>query len=126
MSDEDAPNQEYDYDEEDEDEGLGQEAVKVPVSKKKDKNVKKLTKPTIKAPASDEEQQSSGTEDESWGQGRAAYYSSNANQIESDDDEANELEQQEAMRLQVKIRQELTDEDFGLGDLAIENQEDTE
>ena len=55
-------------------------------------------------------------EEESWGKGKAAYYSSNADQLASDDEEGNELEEKEAIRLQAKIRQELEDEDFGLND----------
>ncbi|KZT09350.1 uncharacterized protein LAESUDRAFT_756975 [Laetiporus sulphureus 93-53] len=57
-------------------------------------------------------------EEEGWGKNKSAYYSSNAAQIESDDEEANELEEQEAKRLQTKAREALADEDFGLGDLV--------
>ena len=55
-------------------------------------------------------------EEEGWGKKKSVYYSSNAGQIESDDEEANELEEQEAKRLQAKARDALTDDDFGLGD----------
>lgn len=55
-------------------------------------------------------------EEESWGKGRAAYYASNAYELESDDEEGNELEEQEAKRLQNKMREEMKDDDFGLDD----------
>ncbi|KAJ3875736.1 Sas10 C-terminal domain-containing protein [Lentinula edodes] len=55
-------------------------------------------------------------EEETWGSGKAAYYSSNAAQIESDDEEALQLEEQEAKRLQAKARDDMNDEDFGLED----------
>jgi U3 small nucleolar RNA-associated protein 3 len=57
------------------------------------------------------------SEEERWGKGRAAYYASNAADIDSDDEEANMLEEQEAIRLQTKVREGMTDDDFGLGDL---------
>ncbi|KAJ3856632.1 Sas10 C-terminal domain-containing protein [Lentinula lateritia] len=55
-------------------------------------------------------------EEETWGSGKAAYYSSNAAQMESDDEEALQLEEQEARRLQAKARDDMNDEDFGLED----------
>lgn len=54
--------------------------------------------------------------EESWGRGKSAYYSSNAAELDSDDEEANELEEQEAKRLQAKARDGMRDEDFGLLD----------
>jgi U3 small nucleolar RNA-associated protein 3 len=36
--------------------------------------------------------------------------------LESDDEEGNELEEQEAKRLQAAARKEMTDDDFGLND----------
>ncbi|KAJ3541270.1 hypothetical protein NM688_g6111 [Phlebia brevispora] len=59
----------------------------------------------------------SESEDEGWGRNKASYYSSNAAQLESDDEEANELEEQEAKRLQSKVRDVMVDDDFGLGDI---------
>jgi U3 small nucleolar RNA-associated protein 3 len=56
------------------------------------------------------------SEEETWGKSKSAYYSSNAPQLDSDDDEANELEEQEAKRLQAKAREDLEDADFGLED----------
>lgn len=58
----------------------------------------------------------SESEEEAWGKKRSAYYSSNAAQLESDDEEANELEEQEAKRLQAKARDPMQDDDFGLAD----------
>ncbi|KAJ7600993.1 Sas10 C-terminal domain-containing protein [Mycena floridula] len=66
-------------------------------------------------------------EEEGWGRGKAAYYSSNAAQLESDDDEGNALEEQEAIRLQGQLRQEMDEGDFGIDDaLEAENQGDEE
>lgn len=78
--------------------------------KSKGKNKAKTSPPS--SGAEDEEDE----EEEGWGKTKSAYYSSNAGQIESDDEEANELEEQEAKRLQTKARDALTDDDFGLGD----------
>ncbi|KAI0923237.1 hypothetical protein AcV5_007441 [Taiwanofungus camphoratus] len=58
----------------------------------------------------------SESEEEGWGKAKSAYYSSNAPQLESDDEEANELEEQEARRLQTRARDAMADDDFGLGD----------
>lgn len=57
-----------------------------------------------------------GSEDESWGRSKSAYYSSNAAQIDSGDEEANELEEQEARKLQLKARDAIDEGDFGLGE----------
>lgn len=82
-----------------------------PQTRKKRKKSKKTIEK--QKPSSDEDK---SEEEETWGRGKAAYYSSNADQLDSDDDEANELEEQEAIRLQKKILQELQEEDFGLQD----------
>jgi U3 small nucleolar RNA-associated protein 3 len=66
-----------------------------------------------------------GSEDESWGRSKSAYYSSNAAQIDSEDEEANELEEQEARRLQVKARDAIHEDDFGLGE-GFEQESDAE
>lgn len=66
-----------------------------------------------------------GSEDESWGRSKSAYYSSNAAQIDSEDEEANELEEQEARRLQVKARDAIREDDFGLGE-GLEQESDAE
>ncbi|KAJ4482243.1 Sas10 C-terminal domain-containing protein, partial [Lentinula aciculospora] len=55
-------------------------------------------------------------DEETWGRGKAAYYSSNAAQIDSDDEEALHLEELEAKRLQARARDDMNDDDFGLED----------
>jgi U3 small nucleolar RNA-associated protein 3 len=62
------------------------------------------------------ESSESESDEETWGRNKSAYYSSNAAQLESDDEEANELEEQEAKRLQAKARDAMDEDDFGLGD----------
>lgn len=81
--------------------------------KKEKKSKKTIGKSLNEKDKSEEDEEEAG---ESWGQGKAAYYSSNADQLDSDDEEGHELEEQEAIRLQRKSRQELQDEDFGLND----------
>ncbi|KAJ7459761.1 Sas10 C-terminal domain-containing protein [Mycena latifolia] len=96
--------------EDDEDAEDGDEAM--PTTKKKKPKSKK-SKPQTKA-SSDED----SDDDEAWGRGRSAYYSSNAAQLDSDDEEGNELEEQEAKRLQAKARDAMDDDDFGLDDVV--------
>ena len=74
---------------------------------------KSKSKSSPKKNASDSE-----SEEETWGRSKGAYYSSNAAQLDSEDEEANELEEQEALRLQAKAREAMCDEDFGLGDVV--------
>jgi U3 small nucleolar RNA-associated protein 3 len=66
----------------------------------------------------------SDSEEETWGRSKTAYYSSNAAEIESDE-EANQLEEQEARRLQRKARDAMIDADFGFEDV-IDVEEDKE
>lgn len=75
----------------------------------------KKSKSSSRKDASDSE---SEEEEETWGRSKGAYYSSNAAQLDSEDEEANELEEQEALRLQAKAREGMCDEDFGLGDVV--------
>ena len=82
-----------------------------PMSKSKKSKGKKLTV------QESSESSESESDEEVWGRNKSAYYSSNAAQLESDDDEANELEEQEARRLQAKARDAMGEDDFGLGDL---------
>ncbi|KAF8840753.1 hypothetical protein BDN67DRAFT_1002761 [Paxillus ammoniavirescens] len=77
-------------------------------SKAKSKPTSKTSKDTVTSPQPD-------SEEETWGRSKGAYYSSNAAQLDSDDEEANELEEQEALRLQAKGRDAMGDDDFGLG-----------
>lgn len=105
------------YEDEDEDAEIEEEK---PAPKKKSKKGKKAK--GKKTDEDDEEQEEE--EEEGWGGGRGAYYASNADQLESDDEEGNALEEQEAKRLQNKMREELDDEDFGLEDNPELDQED--
>ncbi|KAF7314383.1 hypothetical protein MKEN_00911000 [Mycena kentingensis (nom. inval.)] len=95
-------------DEEDQaDEDDGDDEAPVAPTKSKSKKAKKVPSDA----GSDEEE-------EGWGRGRSAYYSSNAAELDSDDEEANELEEQEARRLQSKTRDAMEDDDFGLDDVV--------
>ena len=80
-------------------------------SKSKSKTARDAKKSSAKD-ASDSE------EEETWGRSKGAYYASNAAELDSEDDEANELEEQEALRLQAKAREGMCDQDFGLGDVV--------
>ena len=86
--------------------------TEAPATKRKSKHSRKAKGKTAESP----EEEEAAEEEEGWGRGRAAYYSSNADQLESDDEEGNELEEQEAKRLQAAMRKEMTDDDFGLND----------
>jgi U3 small nucleolar RNA-associated protein 3 len=102
-------------DDDDLDQGEDQEDVDMeeqptPKSKsKKSKGKKSTMKESSESPGSE-------SDEETWGRNKSAYYSSNAAQLESDDEEANELEEQEAKRLQAKARDAMGEDDFGLGD----------
>jgi U3 small nucleolar RNA-associated protein 3 len=78
----------------------------------------KKGKKSARAAGSSDEESASEEEEEGWGRSKAAYYSSNAGQLESDDEEANEMEEQEARRLQTKARDTMADDDFGLDDIV--------
>ncbi|KAJ3731009.1 Sas10 C-terminal domain-containing protein [Lentinula guzmanii] len=105
--------EEEESDAEDNDFQSGQVASQATKSKQKVsvKGKENRKKDTEESSEDDEEE-----EEESWGKGKAAYYSSNAAQIESDDEEALQLEEQEAKRLQTKARDDMNEEDFGLED----------
>ena len=80
-------------------------------------NVKptKSRKPAALASESDEGEGES--EEETWGTKKSAYYSANDAHFDSEDEEANELEEKEARRLQMKAREGMCEEDFGLDNL---------
>ncbi|TBU45012.1 Sas10 C-terminal domain-containing protein [Dichomitus squalens] len=84
--------------------------------KQKQKKTQKKGKKSKKDES--EEEESESEEEEGWGTKKSAYYASNADEIESDDEEALELEEQEAKRLQAKVRDAMADDDFGLGDVV--------
>jgi U3 small nucleolar RNA-associated protein 3 len=100
-------------DEYDEDAMDVDDLVSKPTGKKKASQKKAKGKTAVQSSSSDSESQE---EEETWGRSRSAYYSSNAADLESDDEEGNELEVQEAKRLQAKAREALTDNDFGFED----------
>ena len=75
----------------------------------------KARKPS--APTSDSDEHEDQSEEETWGTKKSAYYSANDAHFDSDDEEANELEEKEARRLQMKAREGMGDEDFGLDNL---------
>lgn len=102
-SDED--NDDYEYQDD-----MDMEGEPAPKSKFKIPKGKKLSV------SASSELSESASEDETWGRNKLAYYSSNAAQFGSDDEEANELEEQEAKRLQSKARDTMGEDDFGLGD----------
>ncbi|KAJ7254352.1 Sas10 C-terminal domain-containing protein [Mycena haematopus] len=114
-------------DDENEDEDVPAANLKSKSSKSKSKKAKAQAKAKGKGSSSEEEDEED--EDEAWGRGRSAYYSSNAAQLDSDDEEGNELEEQEAKRLQTKSRDAMDDDDFGLDDaveaITIEAPEDS-
>ncbi|KZS93198.1 hypothetical protein SISNIDRAFT_486114 [Sistotremastrum niveocremeum HHB9708] len=57
-------------------------------------------------------------DEEGWGSKKSAYYSTNAGEIDSEDDETNELYEKETKRLQMKQRKSLSEEDFTLDALV--------
>ncbi len=83
-------------------------------------------KAKARPPPDSEEEGEEEEGEESWGHKKSAYYSSNAAELDSEDEEANELEEQEARRLQVKARDAMADDDFGLADIAREDAEEAE
>ncbi|KAF4617526.1 hypothetical protein D9613_006056 [Agrocybe pediades] len=97
-----------------EDEEEAEEAAPEPKKSKKSKKDKGKKKKKDEGEESDKEEDEL---EESWGKGKAAYYSSNADQLDTDDEEGNELEEQESKRLQAKMREEMADDDFGLADI---------
>lgn len=107
-SDED-DGEDYAYEDEDE------EPIAPPkASTSKSKKKQKKGAPPSSSSSSEEEE-----EDESWGAKKSAYYADNADLIDSDDEEANELEEAEARRLQLRARAALDEEDFGIGELSL-------
>lgn len=75
----------------------------------------KALKPST--PTSDSDKDEGESEEETWGTKKSAYYSANDAHFDPEDEEANELEEREAKRLQMKAREGMGDEDFGLDNL---------
>jgi len=116
------PSSESDEDEEDTyEEDDYDEDQPHPVSTNSGRNAK--AKPP---PESDDEEEQDSEEEESWGRKKSAYYSSNAAELDSEDEEANELEEQETKRIQAKTRDTMLDDDFGLADINQDDMEVTE
>ncbi|KIJ64480.1 hypothetical protein HYDPIDRAFT_28421 [Hydnomerulius pinastri MD-312] len=114
MSDDEDEDEDAENYEEEEDIDMDEEANEAPTKKSTQKSSKsKSKKSKDSSPHPDSE-----SEEETWGRGKGAYYSSNAAQLDSDDEEANELEEQEALRLQAKARDVMGEDDFGLGDMV--------
>ncbi|EJD39968.1 hypothetical protein AURDEDRAFT_170949 [Auricularia subglabra TFB-10046 SS5] len=88
-----------------------------PKTKAKSKSKGNDHKKTKTAAQQSDASESDSEEDEGWGRKKSAYYADDA--VDSDDDEANELQEAEVRRVQAKARAALTDDDFGLADLRI-------
>ncbi|KAH7101617.1 Sas10 C-terminal domain-containing protein [Auriculariales sp. MPI-PUGE-AT-0066] len=106
----------------DEDEG-GEDHL-APASKdKKSKSKPKSTKDKAKKSKSkpkDSDEESEEDADASWGTKKSAYYAGGDDEPDSDA-EAEELHAAEARRVQMKARAGLTDDDFGLHDLRLDD-----
>lgn len=108
---------------EDDDGGENQEGMEVdeaPSTSGPSEGSKTKPTKTLKPPAtvSDSDKgESDSEEEETWGAKKSAYYSANDAHFDSEDEEANELEEREARRLQMKAREGMGDEDFGLDNL---------
>ncbi|KDQ21628.1 hypothetical protein BOTBODRAFT_208901 [Botryobasidium botryosum FD-172 SS1] len=88
-------------------------------AKRKSKDKKSTRGPRSSSSQSSE---SESEDDERWGSKKSAYYSSNAALLGSDDEEANQLEEMEARRLQAKSKELITEDDYGLADVdAVED-----
>ncbi|KAI0042486.1 hypothetical protein FA95DRAFT_1682542 [Auriscalpium vulgare] len=110
-------------DEEDDEDAMDVDEDAPPAKRPSKGKAKATSQPQDASDASDAESE----EEETWGRKKSAYYSSNAAELESDDEEANELEEQEAKRLQAKMRAGMVEDDFGLGDVVeVDAQEDEE
>jgi U3 small nucleolar RNA-associated protein 3 len=72
------------------------------------------------AVASSESSSDEAEQFESWGRSKAAYYSTNAAAIGSDDEEAQQLEEAEVLKLQSQARAALDEDDFGVLDVPRE------
>ena len=94
------------------DEGSVGETQTPALSPKKKKPKKASAEPDGDSSEDDRENE----REESWGQKKSVYYSTNAAQIDSDDEEAQKLEEAEVLRLQAQARDTLDEADFGLFD----------
>ncbi|KAH8824904.1 Sas10 C-terminal domain-containing protein [Flagelloscypha sp. PMI_526] len=99
-------------DDEDDDEQQDSDVSMEEAPKKSSKKSSQRKKKKSKQDLSESEQESS--EEEHWGKSKSVYYNSNAAELDSDDEEGQELELQENRRIQAKHLSSLTDEDYGL------------
>jgi len=83
--------------------------------KPKSKKSKKEGKKSKKSKTDEDEDE----EDESWGSKKSAYYAEDV--PDEDDEEAEELHAAEARRVQMKARAALTEDDFGMNDLRLDD-----
>ncbi|RDX50301.1 hypothetical protein OH76DRAFT_1455485 [Lentinus brumalis] len=118
MPDDGSSEEDEDQGEHDEDDDIDAVHYAAAETAKKEKKKAKAKGKKGKQDESEQESEDEESEEEGWGTKKSAYYASNADQIESDDEEANELEEQEAKRLQTKARDAMADDDFGLGDVV--------
>ena len=111
-----------DSDQQSEGDEVSVDETPVPVPPSGSQSRKKVPKktvsaePTGNASVDDRENQNENEQEESWGQKKSVYYSTNAAQIDSDDEEAQKLEEAEVLRLQAQARDALDEADFGLFD----------
>jgi U3 small nucleolar RNA-associated protein 3 len=106
---------------EEEAEGIEEEEdaslVSRPKKGKKDKRNLKIPGKTALSDATAPPETSDSDEPlESWGRNKSAYYSTNAADIDSDDEEARILEENEVIKLQKQARATLEEDDFGTHD----------
>ncbi|PVG00257.1 hypothetical protein CPB86DRAFT_701576 [Serendipita vermifera] len=113
------------YSEEDSEEMEEEESVPShsrPTKGKKDKKNKNSSeKPTLSDATAPSESSDLDEPLESWGRNKSAYYSTNAADIDSDDEETQRLEEAEAIKLQKQARAALREDDFGIHDSQRQN-----
>lgn len=115
--DEDPYDQSEDAAETDEEEVEEDKPSKISNSRRTSKT-KPMAKPSSKGQAQEESSADESEEDEErWGKNKSAYYSSATQEIESDDEEAQALEQAEARRLHAKSREYVAEDDYGVADI---------
>ncbi|KAG8921241.1 hypothetical protein FRC02_000366 [Tulasnella sp. 418] len=123
VSDEDSDLE--DEQDEDVDEDDDEDEDEVEPLKQSSKSTKSSSKPIPIGSDDDDDDDEKDSEDEQdlhWGSKRSTYYSSNAAELDSDDEEGNELEEKEVKRLQIKTREALHEDDYGLVDLVVEDE----
>lgn len=105
--------QEFEEGPDETDEGEIEDKVPSKLKKATKESKKKSNARTSPTPSSSDQSEEI---QESWGRKKSAYYSTNAKDIDSDDEEAQKLEEAEVLRLQAEARSGLDEGDFGLLD----------